>query len=217
MIEWDRSMRVLYHVQHLTVDTLPILYSTLLSLLLPTSSSAYQNNSLSRSLTTTTARDVQPFHAPSLAHHTNTLLFSPTAAGPSRQSRFMSTSAALSNASTQVPDFSSYTKGQTETAGRAYSYFVVGSMGLITAAGAKSTVSDFLTNMSASSDVLALAKVEVDISAIPEGKNVIIKWRGKPVFIRHRTAGEIDEANEVDVSTLRDPETDADRTKKPEW
>lgn len=48
-------------------------------------------------------------------------------------------------------------------------------MGLITAAGAKSLVSDFLKNMSASADVLALAKVEVDMNSIPEGKNVIIK------------------------------------------
>ena len=47
---------------------------------------------------------------------------------------------------------------------------MVGSMGLITAAGAKSLVSDFLANMSASSDVLALAKVEVDLSEISEGK-----------------------------------------------
>jgi ubiquinol-cytochrome c reductase iron-sulfur subunit len=129
----------------------------------------------------------------------------------------MSTSSKALSASTQVPDFTPYTKGTHETSARAYSYFVVGSMGLITAAGAKSTVSDFLTNMSASSDVLALAKVEVDLSTIPEGKNVIIKWRGKPVFIRHRTADEIAEANQVDVKSLRDPETDAQRTKKPEW
>jgi len=94
---------------------------------------------------------------------------------------------------------------------------MVGSMGLISAAGAKSVVSDFLANMSASSDVLALAKVEVDLTEIPEGKNVIIKWRGKPVFIRHRTAGEIDEANKVDIKTLRDPQADSDRVKKPQW
>jgi len=37
---------------------------------------------------------------------------------------------------------------------------------------------DFLVNMSASADVLAMAKVEVDLSTIPEGKNVccIINW-----------------------------------------
>lgn len=46
---------------------------------------------------------------------------------------------------------------------------------------------------------------------------VIIKWRGKPVFIRHRTAAEIDEANKINVSSLRDPENDDDRVQKPEW
>ncbi|GAA5889736.1 hypothetical protein JCM6882_004305 [Rhodosporidiobolus microsporus] len=131
--------------------------------------------------------------------------------------RFISTTPSRSDAASQVPDFSKYTKANSEDSGRAFSYFMVGSMGLVTAAGAKSTVTDFLTNMSASSDVLALAKVEVDLTSIPEGKNVIIKWRGKPVFIRHRTQGEIDEANQVDVSSLRDPQKDSERVKKPEW
>lgn len=49
------------------------------------------------------------------------------------------------------------------------------------------------------------------------GKNLIVKWRGKPVFIRHRTPDEIDEANAVDAKTLRDPQTDEERTKRPEW
>lgn len=71
--------------------------------------------------------------------------------------------------------------------------------------------------MSASADVLAMAKVEVDLNAIPVGKNVIIKWRGKPIFIRHRTQGEIDEANKVQVASLRDPQSDDDRVQKPEW
>jgi ubiquinol-cytochrome c reductase iron-sulfur subunit len=78
-------------------------------------------------------------------------------------------------------------------------------------------LTEFLKNMSASADVLAMAKVEVDLSAIPEGKNVIIKWRGKPVFIRHRTQGEIEEANKVNIASLRDPQPDSDRVKKPEW
>lgn len=46
---------------------------------------------------------------------------------------------------------------------------------------------------------------------------VIIKWRGKPVFIRHRTEAEIAEANKVNVASLRDPQQDDDRVKKPEW
>jgi ubiquinol-cytochrome c reductase iron-sulfur subunit len=94
---------------------------------------------------------------------------------------------------------------------------MVGSMGLLAASGAKSTVSDILSNMAASADVLALAKVEVEMSSIPEGKNLIVKWRGKPVFIRHRTADEIEEANKVDVKSLRDPQADDDRVKRPEW
>ena len=71
--------------------------------------------------------------------------------------------------------------------------------------------------MSASADVLAQAKVEVELAQIPEGKNVIIKWRGKPVFIRHRTADEISEAEGVKWESLRDPQPDSDRVKKPEW
>lgn len=46
---------------------------------------------------------------------------------------------------------------------------------------------------------------------------VIIKWRGKPVFIRHRTQDEIDAANKVNVASLRDPQTDDERVKQPEW
>lgn len=37
------------------------------------------------------------------------------------------------------------------------------------------------------------------------------------MFIRHRSQDEIDEANDVDISTLRDPQKDSDRVKKPEW
>lgn len=116
----------------------------------------------------------------------------------------------------EIPDYSDY-KTVSEDTGRAFSYLMVGSMGLVTASGAKSLVSDFLSNLSASADVLALAKVEIELGSIPEGKNVIIKWRGKPVFVRHRTPAEIEEANSVDISSLRDPQADSDRAKRPEW
>lgn len=94
---------------------------------------------------------------------------------------------------------------------------MAGSFGALSAMGAKATVVDFLTNMSASADILAMAKVEVGLASIPEGKNVIIKWRGKPVFIRHRTADEIKEAEGAKWESLRDPQPDSDRVKKPEW
>jgi ubiquinol-cytochrome c reductase iron-sulfur subunit len=117
----------------------------------------------------------------------------------------------------KIPDFGKYYAKNSTGSTQLFSYFMVGTMGAITAAGAKSTVQEFLKNMSASADVLAMAKVEVDLSAIPEGKNVIIKWRGKPVFIRHRTSSEIEEANKVEISSLRDPQADEDRVQKPDW
>lgn len=71
--------------------------------------------------------------------------------------------------------------------------------------------------MSASADVLALAKIEVKLSDIPEGKNVTFKWRGKPLFIRHRTSEEIAAEESVAVSTLRDPQQDQERVQRSQW
>ncbi|CAG8501159.1 11693_t:CDS:2 [Cetraspora pellucida] len=133
------------------------------------------------------------------------------------QKRLYSSSAVDSSKSTIVPDFSKYRKSSDENTSRAFTYLMVGTTGALTAAGAKNSITDFLVNMSASADILALAKVEVDLAKIPEGKNVVIKWRGKPVFIRHRTSGEIAEANATQLSELRDPQNDSDRVKKPEW
>ncbi|KAF8971434.1 ubiquinol-cytochrome c reductase iron-sulfur subunit [Flammula alnicola] len=131
-----------------------------------------------------------------------------------RQQRLIHTSAAVKDAP-EVPDFSAYRTNPDSN--RALSYFMVGSLGVLSASAAKSSVSEFLQSMAASADVLALAKVEVDLATIPEGKNAIIKWRGKPVFIRHRTQGEIEEARSADWKAFRDPQSDEDRVKKPEW
>ncbi|KKZ60113.1 ubiquinol-cytochrome c reductase iron-sulfur subunit [[Emmonsia] crescens] len=117
----------------------------------------------------------------------------------------------------KIPSFKKYASKSGESSNKVFSYFMAGSMGLVTAVGAKATVQDFLVNMSASADVLAQAKVEIALAAIPEGKNVIIKWRGKPVFVRHRTADEIQEAENTKWQDLRDPQSDADRVQNPEW
>jgi ubiquinol-cytochrome c reductase iron-sulfur subunit len=116
----------------------------------------------------------------------------------------------------EVPDLSAY-QASSPSANRALSYMMIGTMGVLSASVAKSTVTEFLGTMSASADVLALAKVEIELASIPEGKNAIIKWRGKPVFIRHRTLDEIAEARQVDWKGLRDPQSDEVRVKKPEW
>lgn len=76
---------------------------------------------------------------------------------------------------------------------------------------------DLLSALSASGDVLAQAQVEVDLSNIPQGKSVVLKWRGKPIFIRHRTPEEIEEARAVALSELRDPQKDEERVQKSQW
>jgi ubiquinol-cytochrome c reductase iron-sulfur subunit len=67
--------------------------------------------------------------------------------------------------------------------------------------------------------VAAGAPVEVDLTPIAEGQIVKVFWRGKLIFIRHRSAEEIKSAEDVNVSSLRDPQPDAARVKegKPQW
>ncbi|MEZ5860133.1 MAG: ubiquinol-cytochrome c reductase iron-sulfur subunit [Geminicoccaceae bacterium] len=72
-------------------------------------------------------------------------------------------------------------------------------------------------SMNPSADVLALSTTNVDLSGIEEGMAITVMWRGSPVFVRHRTTAEIDEAEDVDIGTLRDPEADSARVTKPEW
>jgi ubiquinol-cytochrome c reductase iron-sulfur subunit len=74
-----------------------------------------------------------------------------------------------------------------------------------------------INQMNPSADVLALSSIEVDLSPIGEGAAVTVKWRGKPVFIRHRTSEEISEADAVPLGELRDPQPDSARATKPEW
>ncbi|KAJ1502702.1 ubiquinol--cytochrome-c reductase catalytic subunit rip1 [Coelomomyces lativittatus] len=98
-----------------------------------------------------------------------------------------------------------------------YAYFMIGATGMLGGMAAKNTVHDFVSSLAAGADILSLAKLEVDLTSIPEGKNVVLKWRGKPVFIRHRTSQEIDEANSIPLDQLKDPQLDADRVQQPAW
>ena len=74
-----------------------------------------------------------------------------------------------------------------------------------------------VNSMNPSADVLALSSTEVDLAPIEEGQSVTVIWRGKPVFVRYRTPREIVEAQDVDITELRDPETDAERVQEPQW
>ena len=62
----------------------------------------------------------------------------------------------------------------------------------------------FIDQMNPAADTLALASIRTPIADIGEGEQVTVMWRGGPVFIRHRTAAEIEAARGVDVSDLPD-------------
>lgn len=94
---------------------------------------------------------------------------------------------------------------------------------LYIATGAVATVATaaaawpFIAQMNPDASTLAMSSTELDIGAIPEGQIVTIKWRGKPVFVRHRSKKEIDEAAAVPMNQLPDPQADSARVQKPEW
>jgi ubiquinol-cytochrome c reductase iron-sulfur subunit len=83
----------------------------------------------------------------------------------------------------------------------------------VAAVGAGAVVWPLVNQMNPSADVLALASIDLDLSAIQPGQAIKTSWRGKPVFARHLTPAEIEAANKVDVASLRDPQSLADRTK----
>ena len=106
--------------------------------------------------------------------------------------------------------------GETEGEGtrRDFLLFVTSAAGAI---GVSIAAWPFIDSMNPAKDTLALASTGVDLSAIEVGQAITVVWRGKPVFIRHRTEEEIEEAEAVPLDALIDPETDADRVQNPEW
>lgn len=87
----------------------------------------------------------------------------------------------------------------------------------VTAFGAAAATWPFISSMNPSKDVLALSSIEVDVGQVAEGQAITVKWRGKPVFIRHRTAAEIAQAVKDDAIEMKDPQTDEVRAQKPEF
>jgi ubiquinol-cytochrome c reductase iron-sulfur subunit len=89
---------------------------------------------------------------------------------------------------------------------RDFLYLSAAAMGAV---GAASALWPFIDSMNPAADTLALASVDVNIASVQVGQSVTIMWRGKPVFIRHRT--------QDDTATLRDPQKDEERVKKEPW
>lgn len=94
---------------------------------------------------------------------------------------------------------------------RDFLYIAAGAVGAVGVAGA---VWPLINQLNPDASVLALASIEFDLSSIAEGQSVTIKWRGLPVFVRHRTATEISEAQAVPLSSLKDPQPDSARVKE---
>ena len=97
--------------------------------------------------------------------------------------------------------------------------FVVMTATSVACAGAAAAAIPFVSSLSPSAEVLAVGSTEVDLSKVKEGETETVMWRGQPVFIKHRTKKQIEEAEQVNLSELRDPQPDAERVKKgkEEW
>jgi ubiquinol-cytochrome c reductase iron-sulfur subunit len=92
--------------------------------------------------------------------------------------------------------------------------------------GAAVALWPFIHQMNPDASTQALASIEVDLSPVKEGQAITVSWRGKPIFIRNRTAEEVKAAKAVKLSDLKDPvarneglfdrakATDENRTKK---
>jgi len=109
---------------------------------------------------------------------------------------------------------------------RDFLYVASGAMGAV---GVAAVAWPFIDQMNPSTAALALSSVEVDLTPIAVGQGITVKWRGQPLFVRHRTPEEIKAAVSVDVASLPDPlarnlnkpdnapADDADRVIKSEW
>ena len=95
-------------------------------------------------------------------------------------------------------------------------FLFVTTAGLAIAGGAATAVS-LVNTMNPAKDVLALSTTEVDLSPVEEGQSLTVMWRGKPIFIRHRSKEEIDSASNVAVDDLKHKATDDSRVENPKW
>jgi ubiquinol-cytochrome c reductase iron-sulfur subunit len=92
--------------------------------------------------------------------------------------------------------------------------------GAVAAVGGAAALWPFVSQMAPDADTIAAgAPVEFDLAPVAEGQIVKLFWRGKLIFVRHRNAEEIKTAQNVDLSTLTDPQPDSARTKdgKAQW
>jgi len=100
---------------------------------------------------------------------------------------------------------------------RDFLYIATGAVGAI---GAAATLVPLVSQMNPDASTIAAgAPIEVELGPITEGQIIKVFWRGKPIFISHRTKKEIEEARKVNLASLPDPQPDSARVKpgKEQW
>lgn len=95
--------------------------------------------------------------------------------------------------------------------------FLLHSTVAVGALGGAMMVWPLLDSMNPAADTLSLSTTEFSVTGIEPGQGITIVWRGKPVFVRHRTEEEIAAANAVEMGELPDPQDDASRAVRPEF
>ena len=106
------------------------------------------------------------------------------------------------------------TETKVDTEKRDFLFLTTGGLAI---AGGALTAWSLINTMNPAKDVLALSSTEVDLTPIEEGQALTVMWRGKPVFIKHRTQIEIQEARDVDINALKHKDLDETRVKNPNW
>jgi len=95
--------------------------------------------------------------------------------------------------------------------------FLMMTTAAMAAVGAGAAIWPLVDSLNPAADALAVSSVEIDLDPIAVGQAVTIMWRGTPVFIRHRTAKEIEDATNVALGDLPDPQADDERVQEPQW
>ncbi len=83
--------------------------------------------------------------------------------------------------------------------------FLYVTTGMAAVVGAGAVAWPFIDQMRPDASTLAASSIEVDVAALEPGMSMVVKWRGKPVFIRNRTPQEVEAAKQVPMSELKDP------------
>lgn len=104
-----------------------------------------------------------------------------------------------------------------ETTRRDFLYIATGAAAAV---GAAAVVWPLVAQMNPDASTIAAgAPIEVDLTPVAEGQDIKVFWRGKPIYISHRSAKQIEDAKNVSLSSLADPQPDSARVKdgKDQW